>query len=162
MKHIKSITEFFDPGVFGDSPGYGGANGVFRISYKPFKDLSVSVGPDPNVPRIIQGAQYQVGDLVVGQPIGGKKDERVAGMIVKSYLAEDGKSYRYDIMIQSVGDHDQKVVELNPETIQFLNDGDKGHKEVLTKYSVANLQADIYNSPTVYNDPELGIERISP
>jgi hypothetical protein len=160
MKHIKSITEFFDPGVFGDSPGYGGANGVFRVSYKPFKDLSVSVGPDPNVPRIIQGAQYQVGDLVIGQPIDSK--EKVAGMVVKTYQAADGKSYRYNIMIQSIGDHDHKVVELNPETIQFIDHGDKGHKEVLSKYSVANLQADVYNSPTVYNDPELGIERISP
>jgi hypothetical protein len=54
------------------------------------------------------------------------------------------------------------VVELNPETIQFIDNGDSGHKEVLSKYSVANLQGDVYNSNTVYNDPELGIERISP
>jgi hypothetical protein len=160
MKHIKSITEFFDPGVFGDSPGYGGANGVFRVSYKPFSDLSVTVGPDPNVPRIIQGAQFQVGDLVIGLPIDSK--EKVAGMIVKSYLSSDSKSYRYDVMIQSLGDNDHKVVELNPETIQFIDDGDKGHKEILNKYSIANLPGQLYNSPTVYNDPELGIERISP
>jgi hypothetical protein len=160
MKHIKHLDEFFDPGVFGDSPGYGGANGVFRVSYKPFHDLSVSVGPDPNVPRIIQGAQYQVGDLVIGIPV--DKKDKVAGMIVKSYLAPDSKTYCYDVMVQSIGHEDHKVVELNPETIQFIDQGDKGHKEILNKYSIANLPGSIYNLPTVFNDPELGIERISP
>jgi hypothetical protein len=56
LKHLKSINEFFDVGVFGDTYGYGGANGIFKIQYKPYKDLSVSVGPDPNVKRNIKGS----------------------------------------------------------------------------------------------------------
>ena len=38
MKYVKSINEF-DSNAFGDSYGYGSANGVFKINYKPFDDL---------------------------------------------------------------------------------------------------------------------------
>ena len=160
LRYIKTINEFFDPGVFGDSPGYGGANGVFRVSYKPFKDLSVSVGPDPNVPRTIPGSEYQVGDIVIGQPIDSKK--KVGGMVVKVDKAADGKSYRYFVMVQSIGSDEKKVMELNPVTVVFADMGDHGHKEILNKYSVAKLPGGTYNSNTVYNDVELGIERIAP
>ena len=53
MKYIKSINEYFDMGAFGDTYGYGGASGVFKINYKPFSDLSVSVGPDPNTEKTV-------------------------------------------------------------------------------------------------------------
>ena len=80
MKHIIPINEFFqDVGVFGDTYGYGGANGVFKVTYKPYKDLSVTVGPDPNVPRYRKGSQFQVGDYVSATPINSKK--KIIGMV---------------------------------------------------------------------------------
>ena len=83
MKHIIPINEFFqDVGVFGDTYGYGGANGVFKVTYKPYKDLSVTVGPDPDVPRYRKGSQFQVGDYVSARPINSKK--KIIGMVVKT------------------------------------------------------------------------------
>ena len=40
MKYIKSINEDFggESGAFGDTYGYGGANGILKINYKPFDE----------------------------------------------------------------------------------------------------------------------------
>lgn len=158
MKYIKSINEFFDVGVFGDTYGYGGANGIFKVNYKPFKDLSVSVGPDPNVPRTIPGSKFQVGDLVVGVPINSKK--KVAGMVVKNVLAPDNKSYRYFVQVHSKGKKQQEVLELVPDTVEFVDMGDKGHSQIVSQFKFNNIAGEIYNSPTVYNNPGLGIEAV--
>jgi hypothetical protein len=158
LKYIKSINEFFDVGVFGDTYGYGGANGIFKVNYKPFKDLSVSVGPDPNVPRTIPGSKYQVGDLVLGVPINQKK--KVAGMVVKNVLAPDNKSYRYFVQVHSKGKKQQEVLELIPDTVEFVDMGDKGHMQIVSQFKFNNIAGKVYNSPTVYNNPGLGIEAV--
>lgn len=158
MKHILSINEFFDTGVFGDTYGYGGANGIFKVQYKPYKDLSVTVGPDPRVPRTIPGSKFQVGDIVIGIPINQKK--KVAGMVIKNVLAPDNKSYRYYVQIHTKGDKEQKVLELIPDTVEFVDMGDKGHRQVVSQYKFNDLPADVYNAKTVYNNPGLGIEAV--
>ncbi len=158
MKHILSINEFFDVGVFGDTYGYGGANGVFKVQYKPYKDLSVSVGPDPNVPRDIPGSKFQIGDIVIGIPLNSKK--KVAGMVVKNPRAADNKSYRYFVQVHSKKKDGEEVLELVPDTVEFVDMGDKGHKQIVSQYKFYNIPGDVYNSKLVYNNPGLGIEAV--
>lgn len=158
MKHILSLHEFFDTGIFGDTYGYGGANGIFKVAYKPYKDLSVSVGPDPKVPRNIPGSKFQVGDIVIGMPIEGKK--KVAGMVVKNVLAPDQKSYKYFVQVHTKGKKEQKVMELVPDSVEFVDMGDKGHRQIVSQYKFNDLPGDVYNSKTVYKNPGLGIEAV--
>ncbi len=158
MRYIKTINEFFDVGVFGDTYGYGGANGIFKVQYKPYKDLSVSVGPDPNVKRNVKGSQFQVGDIVIGQPIDYEK--KVAGMIVRSERAPDNKSYKYFVQVHSKGKDKEEVLELIPDTVEFVDNGDKGHKQIISHFKLDTMPSGVYNSPTVYNNTKLGIEAI--
>lgn len=151
MKYIIPLNEFFqDVGVFGDTYGYGGANGVFKVSYKPYKDLSVSVGPDPDVPRHIKGSQFQVGDYVIGRPINAKK--MIAGMVIKNILSTDGKNYKYFVQIKTKNKKEEEVVEIVPSTIKFLDMGDRGHKQIAAQYNMSELPDDVYNSPNVYTN----------
>jgi hypothetical protein len=158
LKHIKHINEFFDVGVFGDTYGYGGANGIFKIQYKPYKDLSVSVGPNPNFKRNVNGSQFQVGDIVIGVPI--NKKDKVAGMVVRSERTPDNKSYRYFVQVSSKGKEKEEVLELIPDTVEFADNGNKGHMEIISKFKFDAMPSDVYNSPTVYNNTKLGIEGV--
>ena len=158
MKFIKSINEYFDTGTvgsFGDTYGYGGANGVFKISYKPFDDLSISVGPDPDVPRNIKGSQFQIGDFVIAEPLNNKKKK--IGIIVRAQKNTDGKSFRYFIQVFNIGKLTEKVIEVKPNAIQFVDNGDKGHIELLSQYKFGDLPKNVFNSKSVYNDSDLGI-----
>jgi hypothetical protein len=163
LKHLKRIDEFFqDTGAFGDTYGYGGANGTFKVSYKPYKDLSVSVGPDKDIKRNVDGAQFQIGDIVIGNLI--SSDKKVIGMIVRSERTTDNKGYRYFIQIgtkksgknkKMVG---EKVVEISPATIEFFDNGKKGHQEIARGFGVGDIPSDAYNSQEVINNQILGIE----
>jgi hypothetical protein len=151
LKYIIPINEFFqDAGVFGDTYGYGGANGIFKVTYKPYADLSVTVGPDPNVPRYKKGSQYQVGDYVSAIPINSKK--KIMGMVVKTVLSSDGKNYKYFIQIKSKTKKDEEVVEVIPSTIKFVEGGDKGFNQKAAKINMDSADGDFYNSPYVYNN----------
>jgi len=158
LRYIKTINEFFDVGVFGDTYGYGGANGIFKVQYKPYKDLSVSVGPDPNVKRNVKGSQFQVGDIVIGQPVDSEK--KVAGMIVRAERATDNKYYKYFVQVHPKGKDKEEVLELIPDTVEFVDNGDKGHKQIISHFKLDTMPSGVYNSPTVYNNTKLGIEAI--
>jgi len=151
LKHIIPINEFFqDVGVFGDTYGYGGANGVFKVTYKPYKDLSVTVGPDPNVPRYRKGSQFQVGDYVLAKPINSKK--KIIGMVVRVDLSSDNKNYKYFVQIVSKGKREEEVVEVVPSTIKFVEGGDKGFNQKGARFNMDATSGDVYNSPYVYNN----------
>ena len=158
MKHIKHINEFFDAGTFGDTYGYGGANGIFKIQYKPYKDLGTSVGPDPNVKRTNSGSQYQIGDIVIGEPM--DSDKKVAGMIVRRAKNTDGKSYKYFVQVSSKKADKEEVIELKANSIEFVDKGDKGHQEIISQFKFNELPGGVYNSPTVYNNTSLGQEGV--
>lgn len=154
MKHIKSIYEF--DSAFGDTYGYGGANGILKINYKPFSDLSVSVGQDPNMETTVKGSQFQVGDVVVAQPLHSKK--KLTGIIVRSFRDPDNKEYRYFIQVYNVGKKTEKVIEVKSDSIKFAEGGDHGHIENISKYKNNTVPDSAYNSKTVYNASELGLE----
>lgn len=154
MKHIKSIYEFDT--AFGDTYGYGGANGILKINYKPFSDLSVSVGQDPNIDTTVKGSQFQVGDVVIAQPLDSKK--KLTGIIVRAFREPDNQEFRYFIQVYNVGKKTERVIEVKSDSIKFAEGGDHGNMETISK-SKNNLVPDkSYNSKTVYNASELGLE----
>lgn len=113
-KTIKSLNEYFSQTLTGD--GYNSSNGVFKVNYKPFTDLSVTVGRDPDPSILIKDSRFQVGDFVKGNVRGRKKT--VTGEIIEVFKAQDGKSYT--IKIQST--KDKKNYTLIPGSIDFVED----------------------------------------
>ena len=69
-------------------------------------------------------------------------------------------NYRYFVQVHQKGKKDEKVLELVPDTVEFVDMGDRGHRQVVSQYKFDNLPADVYNSKTVYNNPGLGIEAV--
>jgi hypothetical protein len=158
MKHIKTINEYFDSGVFGDTYGYGGANGVLKINYKPFSDLSVSVGQDPDMETTVKGSEFQIGDVVIAQPLESKK--KVIGVIVRSFRNSDGKGYRYFIQVYNKGKKTERVIEVKSNAIEFAQGGDHGNIESKSKVKFNQIPDKAYNSKTVYSSSELGLETV--
>jgi hypothetical protein len=155
MKYIIPINEF-DSNAFGDTYGYGGANGVLKINYKPFSDLSVSVGPDPNVDRTIKGSEFQIGDVIISEPLNSKK--KVIGVIVRSFRNPDNQQYRYFIQVYNKGKKTERVIEVKSGTVKFADGGDHGNIETVSKYKNNEIPSSAFNSKTVYSSNELGLE----
>lgn len=158
MKYIKTINEYFDPGVFGDTYGYGGANGILKINYKPFSDLSISVGQDPDMETTVKGSEFQIGDVVIAQPLESKK--KVIGVIVRSFRNSDGKGYRYFIQVYNKGKKTERVIEVKSNAIEFAQGGDHGNIESKSKARFNEIPDKGYNSKTVYSSSELGLETV--
>ena len=160
MKYIKSINEDFggESGAFGDTYGYGGANGILKINYKPFSDLSISVGTDPNMPTDVRGAEYKIGDVVIGEPLDSK--DKVTGVIVRSFRKPDNIEYRYFIQVYNRGKKTERVIEIKSSSVKFAEGGEHGNMATKTKYKNSEIVDKSYNSKTVYNSSELGIETI--
>jgi hypothetical protein len=158
MKYIKSINEDFggESGAFGDTYGYGGANGVLKINYKPFSDLSVSVGTDPNMKTDVKGSEYKIGDVVIAEPLDSKS--KVTGVIVRSFRNPDNIQYRYFIQVYNKGKKTERVIEVKSDSIKFAEGGEHGNMATVTKYKNSEIADKSYNSKTVYNSSELGLE----
>ena len=158
MKYIKSINEDFggESGAFGDTYGYGGANGVLKINYKPFSDLSVSVGTDPNMKTDVKGSEYKIGDVVIAEPLDSKS--KVTGVIVRSFRKPDNIEFRYFIQVYNKGKKTERVIEVKSDSIKFDEGGEHGNMATVTKYKNSEIADKSYNSKTVYNSSELGLE----
>jgi len=155
MKHIIPINEF-DAGVFGDTYGYGGANGVMKINYKPFSDLSIEVGQDPNMKTDVDGSEFKIGDTVVAQKLKSKKE--VIGTIVRSFRNPDNQQYRYFVQVYNKGKETEKVVEVKSDSIRFAEGGQHGNMQQKAKIQNNKAVDKAYNSQTVYSSSDLGIE----
>jgi hypothetical protein len=162
MKHIKSIYEDFAGGdnAYGDTYGFGGANGILKINYKPFSDLSVSVGRDPNIPNNVEGAEYQIGDTVIGKSVNSKNDKKYTGVIVRCFRTPDNREYRYFIQVYDKGKKTEKVIEIKSDSIKFAEGGNHGHIEMDSRDGRNQEVPKKYNSDTVYNSNDLGLETI--
>ena len=133
-----------------------GNNGIFKINYKPFSDLSVSVGPDPNVDRTIKGSEFQLGDVIIAQPLQSKK--KVIGVIVRAFRNPDNQQYRYFIQVYNKGKKTERVIEVKGDTVKFAEGGDHGNMETISKYKNNEIPSSAFNSKTVYSSSELGLE----
>lgn len=157
MKYIKSINEDFggESGAFGDTYGYG-ANGILKINYKPFSDLSVSVGQDPNLKTEVKGSEYKIGDVVIAEPLDSK--DKVTGVIVRAFRKPDNLEYRYFIQVYNRGKKTERVIEIKGNSVKFAEGGDHGNMATKSKYKNSEIVDKSYNSKTVYSSSELGIE----
>lgn len=160
MKHLKSIYEDFAGGdnAYGDTYGFGGANGILKIKYKPFSDLSVSVGRDPDIPNNVKGAKYQVGDTVIGRSI--ENNKKYKGVIVRSFRTPDNREYRYFIQVYTKGKKTEEVIEIKSNTIKFAEGGNHGHVDLDSRGENVKPVSKKYNSDTVYTSSELGLETV--
>ena len=158
MKYIKSINEDFggESGAFGDTYGYGGANGILKINYKPFSDLSVSVGTDPNMPTNVKGDEYKIGDVVIAEPLDSK--DKVTGVIVRAFRNPNNIGYRYYIQVYNKGKKTERVIEIKGNSVKFAEGGEHGSISTKTKHKNSEIVDKGYNSKTVYNSSELGLE----
>ena len=119
-------------------------------------DLSVSVGPDPNVERTVKGSEFQLGDVIIAQPLQSKK--KVIGVIVRSFRNPDNQQYRYFIQVYNKGKKTERVIEVKSDTVKFAEGGDHGNMETVSKYKNNEIPSSAFNSKTVYSSSELGLE----
>lgn len=110
---IKLINEQFAQTLNGD--GFNSSNGVFKVNYKAYSDLSMSVGRDPDPSLLVKDSAFQVGDVVKGKLKNGKT---VKGEVIETSKSIDGKSYI--IKVQSL--KDKKNYTLVPGSIEFIED----------------------------------------
>jgi hypothetical protein len=71
LKRIKLINEQFAQSINGD--GFNSSNGVFKVDYKAYTDLSLAVGRDPDPSLLVKDSIFQMGDIVKGKVKGNDK-----------------------------------------------------------------------------------------
>ncbi len=113
-RRIKLINEQFAQSINGDS--FNSSNGVFKVNYKAYSDLSIAVGRDADPSLLIKDSVFQVGDIVKGKSKGTNK--KIEGEVIQTSKAIDGKSYI--IKIQSL--KNKKNYTLIPGSIEFCED----------------------------------------
>ncbi len=111
---IRRINEYFSQTLSGD--GFNSSNGVFKVNYKAFNDLSMSVGRDPDPSLSIKDSAFQIGDLVKGKVKG--KDKKIPGEVIRNKKSEDGKSY----IIKIKTFKNNEILTLIPGTIEYVED----------------------------------------
>ena len=113
-RRIKLINEQFAQSINGD--GFNSSNGVFKVNYKAYSDLSIAVGRDADPSLLVKDSVFQVGDIVEGKAKGTNK--KIKGEVIETFKATDGKSYI--IKIQSL--KNKKNYTLIPGSIEFCED----------------------------------------
>lgn len=108
---IKKLNEYFSQTLTGSS--FNSSNGVFKVNYHPYRDLSVDSTSSPDPSKYIKDSDYMVGDFVKAN-VKGKKN-KVIGEVIGTRVSEDGKYSM--IIIKSV--KTQRVYNAIPGTIEF-------------------------------------------
>ena len=106
--------------------------------------------------RTVKGSEFQLGDVVIGQPLDSKK--KVIGVIVRSFRNPDNKSYRYFIQVYNKGKKTERVIEIKSNAIEFAEGGDHGNTETKASDKNNTSTGSSFNSKTVYSSSELGLE----
>jgi len=108
---IKRLYEFFSQTLTGSS--FNSSNGVFKVNYHPYRDLSRSSEITVDPTKDIKDSAFRNGDYVKANVKGLKN--KVLGQVISAKISEDGK---YSLVtIQSV--KTKKVYETIPGTIEF-------------------------------------------
>lgn len=111
---IKRLSEQFAQSLNGDS--FNSSNGVFKVTYKPFSDLSISVGRDPDPSLEVKDSSFQVGDFVIGKVNGFKKKK--SGEVIGVTKSKDGKFQNIKIKDPITN----KTYRLIPGSIDYTED----------------------------------------
>jgi hypothetical protein len=132
---IKSLNEYFAQSLDGDS--FNSSNGVFKVSYRAYDDLSIPVGRGQDPSLLIKDSIFQTGDLVMGNVKG--KEKKIKGEVVEVNKSEDGKFYI--IKIQSF--KNKKNYTLIPGSIQHIQD--RGNVPDSVKLNIASKERNAQN-----------------
>lgn len=112
MKRIKRLNEGFAEDVSGG--GFNSSNGVFKVSYIPYKDLSKPTGRDA-LKGITPQQKFQIGDIVSGETMSRKK---IQGPIVRLERRSDNKGYNFFVKDTKTN----YIYKINPYTIEMVLD----------------------------------------
>ena len=111
---IKSLYEYFSQTLSGDS--FNSSNGVFKVNYKNYDDLSLAVGRDPDPSLLIKDSAFQIGDSVKGNVKG--RNKKIEGVVIETSKTQDSKSY----IIKIRRNKNNKIYTLVPGSIEFIQD----------------------------------------
>lgn len=132
---IKPLNEYFSQTLTGDS--FNSSNGVFKVSYKAYDDLSIAVGRDPDPSILVKDSAFQIGDLVKGNVKG--RNKKIEGEVIETYKEKDGKSYKIKIM----GSKNNKIYALIPGSLEFVSD--RGNSTTDMRQSITSRQKNAQN-----------------
>lgn len=132
---IKPIDEYFSQTLTGDS--FNSSNGVFKVNYKAYDDLSIAVGRDPDPSLLVKDSIFQIGDLVKGSVKG--RNKKIEGEVTETFREKDGKSYKIKIRRAK----DNKIYSLIPGSIEFIED--RGYSSTDPKLSISARQKNAQN-----------------
>ena len=91
---IKKLNEQFSQSFSGD--GFNSSNGVFRVRYKAYDDLSQAKGREIHPYDYVKGEEFQVGDLVLVN-LGSKTDKKMKAEVVSVSRTDDGKNMKFKV-----------------------------------------------------------------
>ena len=132
---IKKLNEQFAQSFSGD--GFNSSNGVFKVKYKSYDDLSQSRGRELNPYDHVKGEEFQPGDFVLAKLKAGKGRGKIEAVIVSSSRSEDGKSMNFKIRSLNTN----KIHTVPVHAIEFAQD--MGHVNIergKTGSTVSNKQ----------------------
>jgi hypothetical protein len=112
---IKKINEQFAQTFSGD--GFNSSNGVFKVRYKPYDDLSKAKGREINPFDTIKGEEYGIGDVVIAKV----KGKKIKAEVISSTRSENGKSLIFKIKSLDTN----KTYKVPHYALEFYED--KGH-----------------------------------
>ena len=92
---IKRLNEqqYFAQSFSGD--GYNSSNGIFKVQYKPYDDLSISKGRDVIPSQYIKGQEFTIGDLVKAKIKG--SEISVQGRVISMVRNDDATEYHFKV-----------------------------------------------------------------
>ena len=116
---IKKLNEQFAQSFSGD--GFNSSNGVFKVKYLSYDDLSQARGREINPYDHVKGEEFQAGDIVLAKLKSGKGRKKIEAVIVSSSKSEDGKSLSFKIRSLNTN----KIHSVPVHAIEFAQD--RGH-----------------------------------
>jgi len=111
---IKRLHEqqYFSQSFSGD--GYNTSNGVFKVQYKPYDDLSISKGRDVIPSQYIKGEEFAIGDLVKAKIAG--SESPVEGRVISMMRNQDATEYHFKVKSEKTN----KVFPVIPSSMELV------------------------------------------
>lgn len=139
---IKKLNEQFAQSFSGD--GFNSSNGVFKVKYKPFDDLSQAKGREIHPYDHIKGEEYQIGDIVLVRLNAKKK--KIRAEVLASTRTDDGKGTRFKVRsLQS-----KKIYTVPSYALEFYDD--RGHMDKSKQGTSAMSNKEKFITSLKYNN----------
>jgi len=129
---IKRLNEQFAQTFAGD--GFNSSNGVFRVRYKSFDDLSQARGREIHPYDHVKGEEFQTGDVVLAK-IKNLRN-KIKAEIISSSRTTDGK--RTVFKVKSLADN--KIYTVPVYALEFSNDQGNIAKKNMGASTISNRQ----------------------